>query len=79
MKIKPGIDREIRLMEPKEAEAESIGQKTETSSRPSNSHWRDIFIVLLISWAARLAFVCMMPAGARSFDAFASGKTGLAL
>lgn len=56
-------------MDLKEAEADSLGQTTEFSSRPSNSHWRDIWIVLLVSWAVRLAFICLVPSEARSFDA----------
>ena len=57
-------------MELKDAEADSIGQKTEISSRPSNSFCRDIFIVLIVSWAVRLAFICLVPAAARSYDAY---------
>ncbi len=60
-------------MEAVETEADSIAQTIEISSRPSNSLWRDIFIVLIASWAVRMAFICMVPDKARSFDAFSWG------
>jgi hypothetical protein len=55
-------------MEPREIETDQ--QTDEMAAPPPNSHVRDIFIVLIVSWAARLAFICMMPVGARSFDAY---------
>ncbi|HEY1787713.1 MAG TPA: hypothetical protein VGJ73_06130 [Verrucomicrobiae bacterium] len=58
-------------MEPKEITADSIERATGISHQPPNSYLRDIFVVLIIAWAARLAFVCMVPAGARSLDAYA--------
>src|SRR5579863_3342878 len=56
-------------MERKEIEADSIKQATGIRKQPPHSDLRDIVIVLIISWAARLAFMCMISAGARSFDA----------
>lgn len=41
---------------------------SELPSRPFN--FRDIIIVLVMAWAARLAFMIFVPAGARCFDAF---------
>ncbi|HTV62348.1 MAG TPA: hypothetical protein VMH30_07245 [Verrucomicrobiae bacterium] len=32
--------------------------------------WSDILVVLIVAWAARLAFMCLVPSGARSIDAF---------
>ncbi len=32
--------------------------------------WSDILIILIVAWAARLAFMCLVPPGARSIDAF---------
>jgi len=58
-------------MEPKEIEADAIEKSGAISAAPANSRVRDIFVVLIVSWAVRMAFVCMMPDGARSFDAFA--------
>ncbi|HEY1787714.1 MAG TPA: hypothetical protein VGJ73_06135 [Verrucomicrobiae bacterium] len=60
-------------MEPKETEADSVESGNGISSQASSSHWRDICIVLIVSWAVRMAFVCMMPIGARSFDAYTWG------
>jgi len=57
-------------MDPKAAAADSIGETTKISSRPSNSLSRDIFIVLIASWVARVAFICLVPAGARSLDSY---------
>lgn len=41
---------------------------------PLNSNpgfkWSDILVVLLVAWVVRLAFMCIVPPGARSFDAF---------
>lgn len=58
-------------MEPKEIEADSIEKATGIRNQASISASRDIFVVLIVSWAVRLAFFCMVPIGARSFDALA--------
>ncbi|HUA64201.1 MAG TPA: hypothetical protein VME24_00035, partial [Alphaproteobacteria bacterium] len=60
-------------MEPKEIEVDSIEQAGNGTRARPDSHLRDIFIVLIVSWAARLAFICLVPAGARSFDAYSWG------
>lgn len=36
----------------------------------SSIYWRDIIVVVAVAWAARLAFMWLIPPGARSFDAF---------
>lgn len=37
---------------------------------PSSIPWRDIIVVVAVAWVARLAFMWLMPPGARSFDAY---------
>lgn len=63
-------EKPIHFMEPKQAGADSIKPPTGIPNRPPASQARDIIIVLCVSWIARLAFVCMVSPGARSYDAF---------
>ena len=53
--------------------SDSTEQARKTPELSAHTHLRDILIVLIVSWAVRLAFVCMMPEGARSFDAYSWG------
>ena len=61
-------------MDPKEIGTDSIDRATGFRNQQINSNIRDIFIVLIVSWAARLAFMWLVPAGARSFDEVAWEK-----
>jgi hypothetical protein len=49
---------------------DSPAKKTNTLATSSGVNWRDIIIVVAVAWAARLAFMWLIPAGARSFDSF---------
>lgn len=45
-------------------------QENASSNESSHLKWRDIMIVVAVAWAARLAFIIVVPSGSRSFDAF---------
>jgi len=61
-------------MRPEDALANSDVQTGAIAGQAHKSEWRDIIIVLMVAWAARLAFICLIPSAARSWDAYAWQK-----
>ena len=53
-----------------EGESPRAGRIALSDSTSKSSNFRDIIIVLIVAWVARLAFMLIVPPGARSFDAF---------
>lgn len=52
----------------------SVFQAGAIPKERSRLKWGDIIIVVMVSWAARLVFMYLVPPGSRSFDAFAWEK-----
>jgi hypothetical protein len=52
----------------------AVAPATAIPAQPLNTNssfnWSDILLVLFVAWVVRVAFMCMVPAMARSFDAF---------
>src|SRR5580658_9234929 len=65
--------KQTHSMKPKPKKAASP-QASAIPSQPFNSNpsfnWSDILLVLVVAWAVRIAFMSIVPPGARSFDAF---------
>ena len=61
-------------MRPEDAPGYSAVQAGAIPDQQSNSKWRHIIIVVMVAWAARLAFIWFVPSASRSFDALAWEK-----
>ena len=57
-----------------DAPGDSVVEAGAIPNQSSKSTWRDIIIVVMVAWAARLAFICIVPSGSRSFDAYSWEK-----
>src|SRR5208283_3402901 len=63
------VEQKVSLHESKSPPAGRISI-SDSPSKPFN--FRDIIIVLFVAWLARLAFMLIVPPGARSFDAISA-------
>ena len=61
-------------MRPEDAPGNSVIEAGAIPNQYAKSKWRDIVVVVMVAWAARLVFICLVPSGSRSFDAFAWEK-----